>query len=76
MEEQSFTDGDVHKENELSGPSGVFTRAEDGDNTTDVPEPLGNQVDLSSCGFAGECNGLGAERMDLEGGGENGAGLQ
>nr|POE49862.1 hypothetical protein CFP56_26778 [Quercus suber] len=76
MEEQSFTDGDVHKENELNGPSGVFTRADDGDNTTDVPEPLGNQADLSSCGFTGECNGLGAEWMDLEGGDENGAGLQ
>ena len=57
MEEQSLADGDEHNESEPSGPSRVPTRAEDGDSTIVLLEPLGYQADRSSCGFAGEDNG-------------------
>ena len=76
MEEQSLADGDKHNESEPSGPNRVPTRAEDGDSTIFLLEPLGYQANRSSCGFAGEGNGCAADRMDLEGGGDDGAGLQ
>ena len=76
MEEHSLAEGDEHNESDPSGPSGVPTRAEDGDNTIVLLEPLGYQADRSSCGFTGEGNGCAADQMDLEGGGDDGAGLQ
>ena len=76
MEEHSLAEGDEHNESDPSGPSRAPNQAEDGDSTIVLLEPLGYQADRSSCGFAREGNRCAVDRMDLEGGGDDGAGLQ